>query len=483
MTLSSAMSAATSGLRVTSIGARVVADNISNAQTEGYGLRTLQLSAQSLGRDGAGVRVAAVVRQVDQATIDLLRDARTSASGADRLARFHTSLETLVGLPGDAQGLTTRFDSLEESLRSALGNPASDTHLSAVAQAGSDLARTIRDIGSGIDRMRDDADAAIHSDVGSLQVELDEIARLQVQISKATALGHPTSAFEDQRAARIDAISDLLPVRDIRAPDGRLMLLGADGTILADRQAALISFSRTVAPQPHESMLSGDLSALLVNGRAATNHAEFLGQGRLAGNFAIRDDLGLKYRQQIDQLAHDLTIRAADPGGEPSPSGAFYGIFRLGALTTWPDTLAGLANAIVLDPQLSPDGGQEFWRLREGSAASSPNAPNQTSLLQARLQGLLSAGQALLTPIPVRQQDVGTQARDLTSFVAMERMRAEDHGLAARGRLSALTELRAGQGVDPDAQLQALMAIEQSYAANAKVIATVDGLLKTLLEL
>ena len=37
-------------------------------------------------------------------------------------------------------------------------------------------------------------------------------------------------------------------------------------------------------------------------------------------------------------------------------------------------------------------------------------------------------------------------------------------------------------GVDSDAELQALMLVEQAYAANAKVLSVIDDLMKLLLE-
>jgi flagellar hook-associated protein 1 FlgK len=483
MTLSAALTAASSGLRASSMGARVVADNIANAQTDGFGPRALQLSAHVLGRDGVGVRVAGVTRSVDQQTIDLLRDARSSAAGAETLSRFQSGLERLTGQPGDAAGLTARLDAFETSLRNALAYPSSDLHLSAIARAGADLAQTIRETGIGIDRLRDDADAAIANDVRHLQSELTEIARLQVQIVRAASVGHPTEALEDQRTARIDAISEMMPVRDVRAPDGRLMLLGADGTVLADRQAAQITFTRSVAPQADETLASGDLSHIAINGRIVAAQSDLLATGRIGRHFAIRDDLTLQAREQIDQLAHDLTVRMSDPAADPSLDGTGYGVYRLNGVAPWPNDIRGIANLISLDPRLTPDGGMQVWRLRDGMETGAPNAPNQTSVLLSRLQSLRGADQAMMIPTALQNRSIGNLAQNLVAQVSQSRVLAEDRLTLENGRLTAMKEVRAGQGVDRDAQLQILMGIEQSFAANARVIAAVDGLLRLLLEM
>ncbi|WP_371808891.1 flagellar basal body rod C-terminal domain-containing protein [Ruegeria sp. HKCCC2111] len=46
-----------------------------------------------------------------------------------------------------------------------------------------------------------------------------------------------------------------------------------------------------------------------------------------------------------------------------------------------------------------------------------------------------------------------------------------------------MAQIEAEQGVDTDQELQRLMQVEQTYAANARVISVVDELLETLLRL
>ena len=66
MGLSTTLSNALTGLNAASRGADVVSQNIANARTQGYARREVNLSAQSLGGNGAGVRVDAVTRSFSQ---------------------------------------------------------------------------------------------------------------------------------------------------------------------------------------------------------------------------------------------------------------------------------------------------------------------------------------------------------------------------------------------------------------------------------
>lgn len=46
-----------------------------------------------------------------------------------------------------------------------------------------------------------------------------------------------------------------------------------------------------------------------------------------------------------------------------------------------------------------------------------------------------------------------------------------------------MAQIEAAQGVDTDQELQRLMQVEQTYAANARVISVIDELMETLLRL
>ena len=71
----------------------------------------------------------------------------------------------------------------------------------------------------------------------------------------------------------------------------------------------------------------------------------------------------------------------------------------------------------------------------------------------------------------------------VTSGIAGQRMIAEQELSYAGTRLTELTERQLADGVDTDDEIQRLLMIEKSYAANAKVIQAVDEMMQTLLRL
>ena len=66
-------------------------------------------------------------------------------------------------------------------------------------------------------------------------------------------------------------------------------------------------------------------------------------------------------------------------------------------------------------------------------------------------------------------------------MISTGRLSAEAETAFTQARHLALTDLEAANGVDTDAEMQSLLVIEKTYAANAKVIQTVDEMISTLL--
>ena len=65
----------------------------------------------------------------------------------------------------------------------------------------------------------------------------------------------------------------------------------------------------------------------------------------------------------------------------------------------------------------------------------------------------------------------------------MERTAAENRQSYAVAQQESLTAMENENGVDTDAELQKIMLIEQAYAANAKVISTIDAMLQAIMDL
>ncbi len=473
MSLSLALSSALSGLHVNSRATRLVADNIANQDTPGYAVRTLDQASRTLGGAGNGVVATGIHRDSDSGLLAAYRGALTQSVGRGEIAEFWTRIETAIGLPGDDGSLSQRLDRLEVALSDAAARPDSQAYLQQVAQAAADIAHSFGKIETTLQDARATTDTAIARDVAHLNDGLAEIADLNREIQRQTLTGGSPQSLMDVRQNRIDRIAEIVPVTEIARSDGRVALMSPDGVMLVDRTAAEFVFSPTSAIGPDDRVETGALSGLELNGRPVAPTAGLLAEGRLGANFGLRDTLAPQMQGQLDTLAEDLVTRFSQAEG-----GALGLIAPSDGV--WPPTQPGLSGRLVLNPLADPASGGDLTRLRSGLYAAQPAAVSDPAHL-TRLRDAMRAPTDLSGTAPSR--DAGAHAAAMLSLVGTTRLGAEQAEATAKSGLNALQDNLAARGVDSDAELARLLTLEQAYAANARVLSTIDAMMRRVLEI
>ncbi len=481
MSLSLAFSSALSGLHVTARSTQLVADNIANAQTDGYGVRTLDQSARVMLGAGSGVTLLGVRRETDQGLLTERRNAASHVAGQSLIADFWMQMERALGLPDEQGSLAHQFGRLEDALKFAASNPDSDAALHQIAHRTRDISQSFRHLQSRVLDQREVADTRIASEVGDLNSALDEIVKLNREIQRQNLVGGTPQALMDIRQRLVDQVAEILPVTVVQRENDQILLMARDGSVLADRQATRFEFERTTALAPSDLVEDGALSELMVNGRTFSAHSVMLSEGRLGAALTIRDRLGPDLQNRIDELAVNLVLRFMGTGADPSlPSGAF-GLFMLEGHASMPVETTGIAGQLDLNVLADPDAGGALWRLRAGLHAPVPGAVSDSAQI-VRMAAAL-ADLAPLGTSAAGARSLHGHAVTLVSRAGAERLSAETGQGNAQARLSALEEAFAARGVDTDAELSKLMLLEKAYAANARVLATLDAMLRTVMEI
>lgn len=484
MTISSALSSALSGLTANGRAASVVSSNIANAGTDGYGVRQLSVASRTLGT-GAGVRIVGVTRNVDPILLGERRSAGAAQGMADTRAGFLNRIETLIGLPDDPYSLSGHFDDFEARLVSAASRPDSLSRLEGVLQSAQHLAGRLNSISDGIQNIRLEADQQIGSDIETLNRSLASIHDLNLSIRTAVSRGEGALGLQDQQQTLIDNISDLLPIREIRSDSGMVTLFTGDGLSLLEGRPAQFGFTPASAMDPDLTYENGDLSGLTVNGRPVTitgSYASLQG-GRLAALFDVRDTIGVKAQAQLDGLALDLTSRLDDPALDPTRAPTDPGLFTdAGSLASGTNEI-GLAARLRVNTEVDPSQGGAVWRLRDGVGAVAEGNVGNPSLLQGILDILQEDRPTASAIYSGTSRSMGELSADFLSLTATSRQFAEADLTHAAGQFSALREAELRGGVDTDQELQHLLEIEKSYAANARVVSAVEDMLDQLLRI
>src|SRR3954447_25872902 len=143
MSLTQALTAAMSGLRVTQSGLAVVAANVANAETPGYVRKSQTQIAVAAGDVGVDVRVSGIDRQLDTYVQKQLRVETSGGAYADTRADFYQRLQQVYGQPGSDNALETVFNNFTTALQGLSSSPDSTAIRSSVVGAANALAQQL----------------------------------------------------------------------------------------------------------------------------------------------------------------------------------------------------------------------------------------------------------------------------------------------------------------------------------------------------
>jgi flagellar hook-associated protein 1 FlgK len=487
MGISNALNNAAVGLGASARLADTIANNVANAMTPGFGKRTTELSSLTLGGYGQGVRVVGTSRAENPFLTAERRGMDAALGATGTRSDLYERIMAAIGEPGGENSLSTLATALETTLMSATASPQSITKLTDAVTAAANLAAGVNRVADENVRLRTEADAEIARQVGQVNDALAAIDDINRKIATLAPKGVDVTGLQDERGRLIDAISSVVPVKAIKRDGDQLALYTQNGGVLLDGRVYGLSFMPAPNVVTPEMTLGAPLGALMQDQGALTGPVAIaagsgtglLDGGSLGALFEVRDRLVPEVDGELDRYAGDLVERFRDLMPAAWLDGAGEGLFVDGGT----GGVSGLAGRVAINAAVDPGAGGAVWRLRDGLAAAVPGLEGNG----ANLQALSDAMAAPRDPIGFVSQNAraggALMASEIASFFAGRGARSDENRAYLTARQTALAEQEAHAiGVDSDAELQSLMLVEQTYAANARVLSVIDDLMKLLLE-
>lgn len=487
MGISSALNNAASGLAASARLADTIANNVSNAMTVGYAKRTTELSSLTAGGYGSGVKVTGTYR-AENAFLTAERRALDASLGArGTVSDTYERVMAAVGEPGADTALSTLATALETTLMSSTASPQSTTKLTDAVTAAKNLANAINRVSDENARIRTEADAEIARQVAHVNDTLHAIDEINKKISTLLPKGVDVTSLQDERGRLIDGISAVVPLKVVKRDGGQVGLYTPNGGILLDGRVYELDFTQAPNAVTPDMVPGAPLSGLRQDQGAASGPVSVVAGngsgpfdgGTLGALFEVRDQTIPEVDAEMDRYANDMIERFRDlmPATwlDASGEGLFVDGGNGGA--------TGLAGRIEVNAAVDPGVGGSVWRLRDGLSAATPGAEGNGSNLQALSTSMAAARQ----PIGFISQSANAggalMASEIASFMAGRSARSDENKAYLTARQTSLVEQEVGEtGVDSDAELSALTLVEQTYAANARVLSVIDELMKLLLE-
>jgi flagellar hook-associated protein 1 len=385
MSLSATLANALSGLTVAQRALSVTANNVANANTEGYVRKVLSQEAVFVGSRGAGVQASEISRITDQFLIAEVRRQASVVGRSEILGRYHDLLQDAFGAPGDGRDLAARVSELGAAIEAFANHPESATLALQVIQVASDLSAAFGQLAEHVQVLRAQADEDIARTVAEINTELKAIHRLNAEIERLSHLGQVGPELLDRRDALIRSLAEKIDIRTFVQEDDRIAIYTAGGETLLDALPRLLAYNpaATVAhdttfgriaifredqidPATGQPLDPNAGIELVSRGVRASLTPELqndaipdadqlitsrLRAGRLQGLLEVRDLVLPELDDQIQELADNLrfALNAAHNDGNPWPPPAQLNGTRTDLSAFAGATRSGIATIAVVD--------------------------------------------------------------------------------------------------------------------------------------
>lgn len=323
MSLFSALSSATAGLRTVQANVKLVSDNIARADDP---TRTRHTTTQIV--DGSGqVVMTEYRREVDKALRAQVEDLNARDGFSSTQAGYMQQLGDLMRTTNGKPQLNSYAETFQAAWKTLETSPENETAQYQLVQAADNFAREIQRVSKGVEEMQQSMTNDLRTSVDRVNQLLKDISSINDNIVSLKGYGSAANEVADKRDGLIRELSTYMSVRTVERPDGRLALFSPTGLALVDAEPAKLSFD------------GGNIN--LETGNHITPVSDSMQQGKIGALFSMLKDgskaspatkagaeptaeIIRKLRSQLDAFAKEF-VGETKPGQPTSFRDAYNG--------------------------------------------------------------------------------------------------------------------------------------------------------------
>ena len=490
MSLGSILSVARGAIFAHQTASAVVAQNIANAETEGYSRQRANLitgipTQMPYGAIGTGVVVSGVTRMRSEALDVNYRSQASGLAGATVRQDVLTEVQGIFGEPQD-QGLADALDKFWSAWSDLSNSPSNGPAQAVVRQRGANLSAMLNQYASRLTEVTTNTAATLQSNITTANQLATQVASLNDEITSAESGGVQAPDLRDQRDRVADQLAKLTGARAMSQANGTYSIVIGGTTIVDGSNARPMSVSKTgntygvtVGTSPDAvQALGGEAGAMvtLLNTDlpAVGGKLDALAKGLVDGvNYLHRQ--GWTAAGEQLQTARGVTMNWDPTLGATGPGIDFFDASHVDAASI------ALSADVLADSSV----------IASGITQNGP-ADNSLALQMAALRD--GTGMQSLSGSLGSNPIVGSNVSSTTSYAEFYRGVVTQLGLdtaaastafSASDALTSQAATRREQvfGVSMDEELTNLMRHQQAFSAAAKLVSTVDEMMQTVLEM
>jgi flagellar hook-associated protein 1 FlgK len=226
-------------------------------------------------------------------------NAQGQFSRYDTQSTMMDQVNAALGQPGDGSSLSSKLDDLYDALGQASLDPGLQANQQSVFNQFQSVAQSVSDLSGSIASLRNTADQQLGVAAASANSLIKQIYDINTNIQYAETGGDKSSGLLDQRDQLVQQLSQLVGVRTVEQPDGRMFVSTLDGVSLVGDTYSQINYQPSNGPSYNPLTIQDvNVNTGTPIGSAKAFDAD-TGAGSMRGLLDMRDGT-------LEQLAEEL---------------------------------------------------------------------------------------------------------------------------------------------------------------------------------
>ncbi len=429
--------------------------NMANVDTPGYTRQRVNLAAtdpfvSTVGRIGSGVRVTNVLQARDLFLTGQYRQGNDQLNRWSARQRAMNEVETIFQEPSE-EGFGKSLDGFFAAWHTLSQNPESSAGRAAVREQASLVANAFHQTSARLSDLEKSLDSEIAGRVTTINQLAANLSEVNRAIARTELGGAQANDLRDRRNLMIDQLSQYTDVQVIEMNNGVARVFIGSMELVEQASYNPLSAVTTGAGNQTQTTITWQGSSIPVK----------FSSGELAGLMEARDELVPQYSARLDELAASFVqnVNSLHAQGYGLDGATGRNFFNPAGLT-------------AIDIELSSDITGDLNKI----AASKSGGPgdNAAATEIANLQKTYTMNNGTATFNDYYAEIVGT--------VGVRAAEANDATKNADLVLQQIEFSRQSvQGVSLDEEMTNLIKAQHAYAAAAKIVATMDSAINTLI--
>ena len=447
---------AASGLAAAQVGQDVVGNNISNANTPGYSVESVDLQANlplsppdsvngsvATGQIGTGVSAGVITRATDQYLNVQVRNANSDVGSQTAQSTNLAQVEAAYGEPSSS-GLNETLTQFYQSFNAVVSNPEDTGARATAVQAGVAVANSFQGISTQLNSTSTQLTAQENVDLGTVNSYGTQIAQLNATIRASQVAGQQPNTLLDQRDELVDKLSSLVNVSTQANSDGTINVSIGTSDLVLGVTANTLTVSGL---QARGDLQSGELAGVVQS------------QATVQSNITALNTLASAIATQVN------AVHSAGAGEDGTTGLNFFNV-----------TSGNEAATITVNPTLVSDPTKLAAAAVPSGGGAPPAGDSSNASALAALQTASVTSLANTTTLNYYQNLVTTAgSQAATANTALS---------SAQAAQTQFTQQRDSvTGVSTDQEMTHMLQFQNAYQANAKVVTTMESMLTSLISM